>query len=159
MPWCRTCYSSVCWKISLRCSACSAVVRENIRMSSMKTITKSSRYSWRMSCTKCMNCEGVFVTPNDITRNLYDPQRILKVVLGTSSLHTGICQYPDRKSFLLNTWAPHRQSIISSGNGRGYQFLIVSSYSANGSQRKTEGCHLSSVRIAPRAPMGTERVV
>ena len=53
-----------------------------------------------------MNYEGALVTPEGITKNSYDPQRIRNAVLGTSSLYTGIFQYPDLQSILLNTWEP-----------------------------------------------------
>ena len=94
-------------------------------MSSIKTTTKTSRYPCRASQTKCIKCEGALVTPNDITKNSNRPQRILNTIFGIYSSQIGIYQYPDFKFILLNTRAPPRWYIISLGNGKGYQFLIV----------------------------------
>ena len=40
-----------------------------------------------------MNYEGALVTPNGLTKNSNESQRVLNAVFGISSLRIGICQY------------------------------------------------------------------
>ena len=112
-----------------------------------KSRTKTSRYPSRTSLIICMICKGALVTPNGITRNSYKPQCNLNAIFRMSCSRIDICQYPNFKSILLTLWrqpdGPTSLLIMARDTDSG-----LLSYSVNGSQCKTEGRHLSSVRKA-----------
>src|SRR6266498_727367 len=69
-----------------RCSSCSASSFEYTRMSSMNTTTNLSNSFMNTEFIRYMKNAGALVRPKDMTRYSYNPQRVEKVVLGTSSI-------------------------------------------------------------------------
>ena len=63
--WCSL---STC-NVILKCCSCSSLVLEYIRMSSMNTMTKKSRYSRKTLFIRSINVVGALVRPTDKTRN------------------------------------------------------------------------------------------
>jgi hypothetical protein len=71
-----------------------------------------------------------FVRPKDITVYSYSPYLVINVVFGMSKGRILSWRYPDLKSIFKNTMAPLSWPNRSYIPGRGYLFLIVTSFRA-----------------------------
>lgn len=60
----------------------SAVSSKHAKLSQINTIIKTSRYSCRTTCFKCMDYEGALIIPKGINRNSSNSQSIPNGLLG-----------------------------------------------------------------------------
>ena len=74
------------------------------------------------------NVAGAFVSPIGIRRNRWRPACMTKGVLSRSSGLTGICQYPELQSNVVNTLASPSESIHSSMRVSGYESRMVTAF-------------------------------
>ena len=78
------------------------------------------------------NCTMALVTPKGITKNSYNPQRALNVVLGMSPGFNGIYQYLDLNSILVNTLASPAGQTVPQAEVKCSAWNIVMVFYCNG---------------------------
>ncbi len=72
-------------KIYFKCFACSFVVLEYTKISSILMITNSSNLSWKMEFMKVVNIDETLHNLNGIIRNSYKPYMVLITIFSTFS--------------------------------------------------------------------------
>jgi hypothetical protein len=98
-------------------------------MSSMNITTNLSNSGIKIEFIRYIKYAGAFVRPKDMTRYSYNPYLVKNAVLGISCGLILIWWYPDLKSILENTLAFDSWSNKMSIRGKGYLFLIVTTFS------------------------------